>query len=353
MNYTVFRLITGKLEGTYSLKRGVGLKNGVLKDIAYRPGTDSIFEEDNKGSVSEQKEVVFKYNDLLNDPAIEVVVPNANKVLIDFLRTHAKFGVDYIEYNQDKVSEERTKLSDDIFKALEFVNVSDDNETHATALAVFGLDYFSKSIAVCRADLKEKAVKEPKKVIDAFSAPDFKNKYVSSLAFCSDVIKMNNTNTAIVWTDTNSPIISIAKGENGIDKLAEFLGSATDETKVLLQEFQARLDKKTNSGPTVDASKELKQKDKKIAELEAKLAAATNTATETKPIVEPVEDDTDGASGLILETDEAKQALLAKDPATMNLAEAQAAYVLKFKKPLPIAYKNKIEWLVAQLTKTE
>lgn len=352
MSYTVFRLITGKLEGTYSLKRGVGLKNGVLKDIAYRPGTDSIFEEDNKGSVSEQKEVVFKYNDLLNDPAIEVVVPNANKVLIDFLRTHAKFGVDYIEYNQDKVSEERTKLSDDIFKALEFVNVSDDNETHATALAVFGLDYFSKSIAVCRADLKEKAVKEPKKVIDAFSAPDFQNKYVSSLAFCSDVIKINNTNTAILWSDTDAPIISIAKGENGIDKLAEFLGSATDETKVLLQEFQARLDKKTNSGPTVDASKELSKANKEIAELKAKLAAATN-ATGTKTHAEPVEDNTDEPSGLVLDTYEAKQALLDKDPATMDLAEAQAAYVLKFQKPLPIAYKNKIEWLVSQLTKTE
>ncbi|MEN9655114.1 MAG: Cellulophaga phage phi46:3 [Bacteroidota bacterium] len=324
MNYTVYRLITGKLDGTYSIKRSVGLRNGVLKDISYRPGTDSIFDEDNKGSIVAQKEVVFEYNDILSDPAVEIVVPNANQVLNAFIRAHAKYDVDFTEHNPDAVAKEKSKSYDDIAKALEYVNVGSSDEISASALAVFGISHFQKSVEICKADLKEKAIKEPKVIIEVFEAPDFQNKYLASLAFCSGIIVNNNTNTAILWSDSSEPILTIAKGENGIQKLTELLSVTGQESEVLLQEFQNRLDKKgSNTVSSKDTSVLLKSKDDEIADLKKQLAKANDIKV-------------NGAE------------ILTGD--TSLLRSYQQDYFEKFGKEVPARYKNDKDWIVEKLS---
>lgn len=333
MNYTVFRLITGKAEGTYSIKRSVGIKNGVLKDISYRPGTDSIFDEDNKKSASQPKEVVFNYNDIISDPAIEIVVPNANKVLIDFIKGHAKYNVDFTEYNADVVAQNKSKSYDDIAKALEFVNMSVDYEVKACALAVFGISHFQKSVEICKADLKAKAINEPSSIIGVFEEPDFQVKYVASLAFCTGIIVNNNTNTAILWADTLDPILTIAKGENGINKLTDFLKVVTKESEVLLQEFQLRLDKQTKKVYAEDnkSSELLKSKDEEIRLLTLKLKSLEVGKEDVT--------NTDLANDIeVVYTD-------------LSLEELKLKYAEKFGTDLPARFKNDKAWIAEKLNK--
>lgn len=327
---TTFRLINGKKEGTYSLKRGMAKKNGVLKHISYRPGTNSIFDEDNKDSAILPKEVVFRYNDILTDPAIEIIVPNGNQVLLDFLMAHPKHGIDYKVYDEEVIAKEKIGSYDDIEKALGYLNDQDDEDIKGTALAVFGQSYFQKSATKCKAALKEKAIKSPKEIIKVCASPDFHNRHLVSLLYCAGTISNNNSNTAVVWSDTGNTIIPIAKGESGIDKLTEYLSTPSAETTMMVQEFSARI-AKSKKAPA-DATKAIAAKDEVISEkdaeierLKAQLAAAQASKEPEAPKVDL--------------TDEEK------------LKKARAEYKDLTGNNVPIRFVNNIEWIEKELLK--
>lgn len=325
-----FRLITGKKDGTYTLKRGMGLKEGVMRNISYRPGAKSIYDEDNEKNAVKPEAVVFRYNDILNDPAVQIIVPATNKTLLDFLRTHELYGRHYIEYDADKEAAKDLTLYDDKERAFELVRESDDIKSQAKAMVLFGISVFNESINVIKKKLKETADKNPRAVIKAFEAEDYTGKYLAGLAFCSGIIKTNLTHTAVIWNDASQGvIIPVAKGENGIDKLGELLSMKTDQSETLLQEFQARLDKagaKEANGMTLtegvvaEKQKALDEKDAEIEALKKQLAEAK------KATAEPV-----NYSGLSLE-------------------EATELYKEQKGKDVPPAQTKNREWIISKLT---
>lgn len=333
-NTTTFRLKGRKKAGSYILSRGMAKDGGVLKAISYRPGASSIYDEDNLKSVARRKSVVFKYNERVHDPAVEITVPHSNGMLIKFLTSHQDFGKVYEVYDEDQVNQNKVDQFEKIEKALAYIGEGGDNEVKATAMTIFGLDYFVRSISKCTIALKDKAMKEPQDIIAAFEAPNFHNKYMVSLMFCSGVIKNNDSHTAIQWADTNGTILTIATGENGIDKLTEFISRGSDQGLVLLQEFQSRFDllqkKKAAANIDVEAVQEqLSEKDREIAELKRALAAKDKKE---------------------LPADEDKDMPPVNKYEGLTLEEAKELYKEQKGEDVPTAKATKLTWIISQLS---
>lgn len=328
-NSTTFRLKGKKKAGSYILSRGMAKDGDVLKAISYRPGASSIFDEDNLKSVARRKSVVFKFNERAHDPAVEITVPHSNGMLLKFLKSHQDFGKVYDIYDEDQVNQNKVEQYEKIEKALAYIGEGDDNEIKATAMAIFGLDYFVRSIPKCKIALKEKAMKEPQDVIAAFEAPNYHHKYMVSLMFCSGVIKNNDSHTAIQWADTNGTILTIATGENGIDKLTEFISRGSEQGLVLLQEFQTRFDslQKKKAASQINPETildQLSEKDKRIAELERQLAGKSNDKAPEAPIVDKYAD--------------------------ITLDEAKTLYKEQKGKEVPTAKEADLNWIRKQLS---
>jgi len=322
-NTTTFRLKDKKKKGTYTLKRALAKIDGVQKYISYRPGASSIVDDDNKGSAARTKWVVFKFNNHKNDPAVELEVPKSNPLLLEFVKKHPRYGIDYEIYDKDAAAQKEIDFYDNVEKALRYIGDGDDNEVRAAALAVFGFGYFTETIPICRKDLKEKAHREPKVILNVYQAKDFHNRYLASLLYCTGVIKNNGTQTSILWSDTENAILTIAKGESGIDKLTEFLAAGTQESQTLMQEFQSRVER-VGKKEKID-EKAIAAKDAEIAKLRAQLEAATKKPEDIK-VKEP-------------ET----------ETGNTDLSEAQAAYKAKFNNEVPVRYKNDLEWIKGKI----
>jgi len=241
MEVARYRLLKDKIEGTWSMRGGNALKNGRMKSINYYPGSDSIFEEDNRDTSIKARSVVFRYNDTLSDPAVEVIVPIADRNLIDYLEAHPFNGRFYKRHDPEQVAEQKLENYDNIEKALDYIKESDDTKIKGIALAVLGIEYLGYSSVQLKMLLKEKALKEPLYVIGSFEAEDYQNRYLVGLSYASGVIKSNATHTAVVWSDNDGEIIRVAKGENPIDKLTEFFEKQNQDSEVVLQELGLRL----------------------------------------------------------------------------------------------------------------
>lgn len=350
MGKLIFRLtVEGKTPSTWELPQSnvMGIKEGKGKKFMnYYPGEDSCFVEDifakNK-DLKPGKVPLFKFN--AQTGHTELPVDENNVALVNYLKTHPWFGKKFNIFSKDKQAREDLALFDNVEKALELIKESDENKVKATAMAVFGLNHFYKSFTQCAAELKSKAIKEPTVIIKAIEADDYETKYVAGLAFVSGIVTLNSTHTAVVWSDNDGVILHIAQGENGLDKLAEFLRKSSAESEILLQEFQARLDKKTaNVSSDLDVTAKLSEKDnllsekdRYIKELEEKLSQKSSTKEVT----------TDTESAV---TEEGKE-ISGKDSSVddMTLEEAQKAYVEKTGKQLAGPYKTNLEWIKKKL----
>jgi hypothetical protein len=319
-NTTIFRLKTGKKQGTYSLKQGVAKKDGILKSISYRPGTSSIYDEDNSNSVAKVAAVRFKYNGQIANPHVEIRVNNADGLKLLFLKSHQKFNIDYEIFDADVEALKDAGRYDLVEKALGYVNSSDHYEIQASALAVFGFDHFSKSVAVCTMELKEQAFNNPVRIISVYEAQDFNERYVTSLMFCHGVIKHNASSTAIVWADTEGVIVHVLAGESGIDNLTSFLHKGSDQAVSLMQSFSLRVDDIGKKAVTVESqSEEISAKDKEIAELKKLLGEKQKT---------------DNA-----------------EPTEAELVRKE--YTEKLGKGVPRPYQNDLEWMRKKIAEVE
>lgn len=280
-NTTTFRLKGKKKKGNWILPRGMARdKDGFIKKISYRPGAVSIFDEDNKKSAAKPKAVVFSYNMKKHDPHVEIEVPKGDKLLYEYLTKHPKYNKDYFIYDENVEATKKSEKYDKVEKALGYVSDAGEYEVKAAALAVFGFEYISKATEVCKSQLKERAFNSPESIINVYEAVDFHNRYMVSLMYCNNIIENNDTHTAVLWSDSKNAILTIAKGETGIDKITEYISRENSDSITLLQEFQARYEKmqklkKEAKFDSATASKEISAKDKEIEELKKALAAAT------------------------------------------------------------------------------
>lgn len=329
MGKIIFRLtMEGKTPSTLELpqKNVMGLKSGRKKFIAYYPGEDSCFVEDifakNK-DLQPKKLPLFKYN--VQSKETELIVDDSNVALVTYLTTHPWFGLNYNIFSQEKKAKEDLKQFEDVEKAFEYIKESDEDKLKAIAMSVFGLDSYYKTYTQCSADLKSKAIKEPRAIIESIESDDYETKYVAGLALVSGIVKINPTHTAIVWTDNDGVIIHIAQGENGLDKLSSFLRKQSEESLVLMQEFQNRLDNKLKSAKKENVfQSKLSEKDKEIERLKELLS---NANKEEKVSSTPSVDSAPKSS----------------------LQIAQQKYFEKFNKEAPVAYKTNLEWLNKKL----
>ena len=346
MAKVIFRLtIEGKTPSTWELPQTnvMGLKEGKGKKfIDYYPGEDSCFVEDIQAKNKDlrpSKVPLFEYS--VSSKQTELAVDEQNVALIRYLKTHPWFGVKYSIFSKDGQAKKDLSEFENVEKALELIKESDELKVKAISMAIFGLQSFNKSYTQCAAELKAKAIREPQVIIVAMEAPNYETKYVAGLAFVSGIIKLNPTHTAIIWNDNEGVILHVAQGENGLDKLTNFLTNESKEAQVLLQEFNTRLERKERMvARSEDADKVISEKDAEIAALKKQLEDAKK-ANENK-IEAPKTKYVD-----VVDEDENEE-----DENTENvsvLEQLQNDYKEKFGKEAPIAYKNNEVWLAKKL----
>lgn len=311
------------------------------KFINYYKGENSVFTEDIKNKDLKPSNVPeFTYDYLTK--RTQLTFDDSDVNLYNYLTTHPWFKKKYDIYSKDIEASAKLNAYEKIEKALGYIKESDDNKIRANAISIFGLHVFGKSAKECAADLKEKAIQKPDAIISAFEADDYQTKYLVSLAFCKGIIKNNPTSTAVVWNDkVEGVLVHVAQGENGIEKLTGILQNSTEESRLILQEFQSRMDKAdknisysgANSGLTDQV---LKEKDAEIEALRKQLAEANNTnqpATQSTDTIAPV------VTTIVPD----------KPLEELTLEEAQGLYKAVLESDVPVRYKNDKEWLIEKI----
>lgn len=333
----IFRLTEGRTPASWSLKGGMAVKEYEgLKYIGYYKGSASIFVDDNTDD-RPQEEVVFEYNDVLSDPATQIEVPVSNKNLIEYLKAHAYFNLQYKIHNLDALAEEKLESFDKTERALAFIREEDDVKIQAMALAIFKSAAHGWSVVKCKAELKEAAIKKPDTIINAIDDVNYESNYLAGLAFFSGILTENNLHTAVVWNDgTNGEVIKLALGENGIQKLGDLLAVQTEESRILLQEIGNRIAKKTNvKNSAVTATTPNKTEEEIRAEERAKVLA--EIAAEKTFVPE--------TSATVVDEKAVKP-----DLSPESIEELQAQYKVKFETEVPPRYKNDALWIKTKLS---
>ena len=346
MAKVIFRLnLQGKTPSTWAIPQSNVMARKDDKGnkfIDYYPGQDSCFVEDIQAKNKDlrpSKVPLFEYS--VSSKQTELAVDEQNVALIRYLKTHPWFGVKYSIFSKDGQAKKDLSEFENVEKALELIKESDELKVKAISMAIFGLSSFNKSYTQCAAELKAKAIKDPIVIIQAMEAPNYETKYVAGLAFVSGIIKLNPTHTAIVWDDNEGVILHVAQGENGLDKLTNFLTNESKEAQVLLQEFNTRLERKERMvARSEDADKVISEKDAEIAALKKQLEDAKK-ANENK-IEAPKTKDVD-----VVDEDENEEDENIENVSVLE--QLQNDYKEKFGKEAPIAYKNNETWLAKKL----
>lgn len=307
----------------------MGLKNGMLKEIGYYKGYDSPFKEDviklNKDAVPERPPI-FTFKKHINATTIDV--RDSDKALINFIEASEDFGKIYERYSENIESSRQLSKYSEVEKALSIVNEGDQYRIKALGLCIIGFDSYGKDTIIITKELKELAFNSPRKVLDEYENPNFDNKLLVSLAFCSNVIEANDNQTAIQWVNGKGRVLGIATGEDSVIKMTEFIGSQTPESNAVMQELGKRLDKiiakKANAQKEESKVKSLEEK---IKELEARLAGKEELSN-IEVVEEPIDE---------------------SDIDLLDLNGAQFMYKQQLKKPVPMRYKNDLDWIKTQL----
>jgi len=343
-DYVIFRLTTGKVEGTWTLPRGTTQRDGVLKFIDYFPGSSSYFVEDNKDSIYQQESPVFEYNDILSDPGCDLAVHKSNTILINLLKIHNLYGIKYKIHDPEAIAEEKSKQYDKIGEAFEIISKEiADIKIQAMAVSILGNDYINESTSICKAALKEMATRNPDIIINSYNNENYYSKFLAALAFKTKVVKLSEGSLAVLWNDSSeSVIVNLAVGQDGQSQLANLLNQNSRENTSLLQAMQEKVDaivKATdvvlNSGKVdTELLSKLDEKDSEIEALKKQIESLKNN-----PVLDSntqSENSTSVGSGIKYSED-------------MDLEYLQQEYVKHTGKELPPKQKNDKTWLVSKL----
>lgn len=339
-NTVTYRLKNKRTIGSWTLKDGVAENNGFQERIHYRPGAKSIFDSENEKSPIKPAWVTFKYNNNPNDPACELIVPKSDRLLIKFLEAHRFYGKEYVRYSKEDTFKETEKKYSLVERALTLIREPDVDKLRAIAMTIYGMRFIDADKTECNAQLKEAAVKEPFKVIQAFDDENFESKNIVALAFSRRVIKMNANHTAIIWSNSDQKIINVAPGDSPIEKLAAFVRQSTQESVLLMRKIEEGLKEDMPENFIHDGLftlEDVKERDAEIAELKKALAEkeallAQKIDEESKKLVEELPEDIHPVDSLPLLTEK---------------------YVEKFGKEVPVSMKNNTDWIKKKLKEKE
>lgn len=221
-------------------------ENGVLREINYFKGRESIYVDDPKNAgVKPSLVPIFEYNEVRNQ--CELTFNDVDRNLVAFLKAHGHFNKRFEVFSEEAEAQKKLNRFEKIDLATKEVVSRNGNELKALGVVIFGLGVSTYTEEKLRLELRELAFNEPSKILDYTLRKNFDNIYVGSLAFVSNIVKTNITQTSVMWTDNDNEIISVAKGENPIEKFGEFLNSDKEEAKVTLQSIGERLKKVNNT----------------------------------------------------------------------------------------------------------
>lgn len=251
----VFFLLNGLSPETWSVaQKNILVKNpktGFLENIYYIPGTNTIWgsELQKQGDVLKnykKKSIYFVEGTLSVSPD--------DILLIEYLKTHPDFKLKYSLVDKDADSQKIIDKTDLITKAVISLqgNLLD---IKTVGLLVFGESALLQDDKEIEALVKQQAISNPEAIIDAYSDEgEWKYKKVVALALSKGIIKINPTKTAVLWTDTGEPILTLAVGQKPIDEMGVFLSENKNEST--LQALSLKLDGKKVATPIPTAPKE-------------------------------------------------------------------------------------------------
>lgn len=353
-NNLTFRLINQtpntfqiKQENAFGHKEESGEK--IAKQIAYYPGRNSIFIEDNIG-ITPTAVPEFEFNSATNQT--ELTVSATNKNLIAYLKTHAWYGSRFELHNADLEAEKDLVAYDGIERAMTFVSGKNDNEMKALALLVFGESSLANSPLVNKQKLMKTAVENPNTIINLTNEVDFKTLYVGAMAFVLGIVQNDSSMTSVRWKDNNGLIIRVATGESPVRKLGEYLTSNTDDSNATLQELANKMDaSKKVVSKTVDATStpviDESEKDNQIAELQAKLDKLEAEKKNSEVIQEVT--DTQKESSEAIEDEKTNELVDNVDYENMDVETLRSLYFEKYNKEVAAVKKNDAAWIISKL----
>jgi hypothetical protein len=304
-----------------------------LKHIGYFRGQNTIFLEEIKNKDLKQSKVPdFIFNPERNK--CELRFNDRDAALLTYIESHPFFKQGkYVRYSEEIENERKLGKAESIEKALILVSEGDDLRVRALGLAVLGLSSYQQTTGSVKALLKDKAVNKPLEVIKACNDDLFENKFIASLAICSNILKTNNTNTAIIWGDNNGRVLSIATGEDFITKLAQHIGQKSPESEALLQEIGKRLKLSEKSQKKVD------DEASEIQILKAKLAQA--------------QEDLEISQSRTKNLTPSKAEQDALDAKEFELLELRDKYTAVTGKELSFKFLNNVEWMTKKIEEAE
>lgn len=296
-NIVRFRLIGEKTPVSFQIPlRGMMIEKKVngrsvgLKKVVYIPGAPSIWKEDYEGDEEERQL-------WMEDGILDIQRGDFNA--LEILKRHPWFGVKFEIQDEEADAFKELEHLELVEKALQRVNISQEDELRATAVVLLGSGVISWGENRVKAGLKKLAYDKPETVLQEMDAVDYHSKYISALAHMKGVILLNPSRTAVTWED-GKVIVKVATGQDPLRKLAEFLADSTEEATTTLQEIGERIKRKY---------------ERKIED-----------------------------------TGEEKiEAMLAEKEAQMSLEQAREVYAEKLGKAVPANMKNNLEWILSKL----
>lgn len=266
----VYKLKNGKTSGSYQLpirtemvaKMVDGEKR--LKKIHYIPGSDSIFVEDYKGDET-SKAVWFEDG--------EIRVPKENWVLNELLQKHSWFIKHYVLVNEEATAEAEVNEFEILTKASNsIITEKDEYKLQAMAMIVVSMDAANWGAFKCKTELLKYAKNHSKILLAEMAKPDYESRLIAALSFTKQIVKYNAHRTAVVWNDDKEGIIvRVAEGENGIDKLGEFLSKENETSTGVLQRIGEKTDAIGSIVSEVPVTTNTKTEEEIRAEIRAEL----------------------------------------------------------------------------------
>lgn len=242
----VYKLKNGKTSGSYQLPIRTEMiakmvdNEPRLKNIHYIPGSNSIFVEDYKGD-EKSKPVWFEDG--------EIRVPEENWVLNELLKKHSWFNKNYVLVNEEATAEAEVNEFEILTKASNsIITEKDEYKLQAMAMIVVSMDAANWGAFKCKTELLKYAKNHSKVLLAEMAKSDYESRLIAALSFNKKIVKYNAHRTAVVWNDDKEGIIvRVAEGENGIDKLGEFLSKENETSTGVLQ----RIGEKTETDNVV------------------------------------------------------------------------------------------------------
>lgn len=285
-NYVRFKLLGDKKPVSFEIPlsnmrvpRDMG--NGgakVLKRAHYVKDAPSIWKDDYKGD--ELPEKVY-----LEDGYLDVSIYDKN--LIDILKAHKMYKEVYDIDDEDVEALKELDKYDLIEKALERIAIANEDELKANAFVLIGAGVISMTDKVIRAKLKKKAFENAESVINEMNANDYKAKYVTALGILRGALEINATRTAVTWADGKT-IVTVAAGQDPLDKMAQFLSTNSEEAKLTFQEIGERVKqsyvRKTNPVLDINVNDAVDQDDEPLDSSELEKATLEYKETFRKEV---------------------------------------------------------------------